>query len=250
MYTAMAIRADRGTIMSAADPKTCGTAALTLPGLLRLLHLASPGLPVGAFAYSQGLEPAVLAGWVHDETSAGAWIGGLLEHGLGGLEVPLFRRLYRAWSDRDDVEVARWNEVLHAARATSELQAEDRRLGAALARVLMTLGVSGAAGWADHPRVTQVNLFALACSAWEIPVQPAAAALLFTWCENQVAAAVRLVPLGQSAGLRILSRLAGIVPAVVLEGLARTDDQIGQGAPGLGLASAWHETQYSRIFRS
>jgi urease accessory protein len=238
------------------DPAEAGAAPardredLSVAGLLRLLHLASPGLPVGAFAYSQGLEPAVQAGWVHDEASAAAWIAGLLEHGLGGLEVPLFRRLSRAWNDRDGREIARWNELLHASRATQELQAEDRRLGASLARVLTTLGIPEAEPWAIHPRVTQVNLFALACSSWRVPLEAAAAALLFGWSENQVAAAVRLVPLGQSAGLRILSRLGGRIPAVVAVGLALTDSQIGQGAPGLALASAWHETQYTRIFRS
>jgi urease accessory protein len=205
---------------------------------------------VGAFAYSQGLEPAVQAGWVRDEASAGGWIAGLLEHGLGSLEVPVFRRLHAAWQGGDEDQVDRWNEILHASRATAELQAEDRRLGAALARALTTLGIGRAAAWADHPRVTQANLFALACSAWKVPVEPAAAALLFGWAENQVAAAVRLVPLGQSAGLRILSRLGGQIPAVVAQGLGRADDRIGQGAAGLALASAWHETQYSRIFRS
>ena len=74
---------------------------LSLPALLRLLQLASPALPVGAFAYSQGLEPAVHAGWVRDEATAAAWLGGLLAHSLQGLEVPLFARLYPAWRADD-----------------------------------------------------------------------------------------------------------------------------------------------------
>jgi urease accessory protein len=233
------------TAVEGLDPQV-----LSLPGLLRLLQLASPGLPVGGFAYSQGLEPAVQAGWVHDEASASHWIAGLLEHNLAALEVPLFARLRTAWETSDAAAVSWWNDLLHAARPTRELQSEDRRLGAALARVLTTLEVSAAAGWADHPRVTQVNLFALACCAWKIPARPAAAALLFGWAENQVAAAIRLVPLGQSAGQRILSRLGQLIPAVVTAGLDLPDEEIGQGAPGLALASAWHETQYSRIFRS
>jgi urease accessory protein len=231
-------------------PITMTDGPLSLSGLLRLLQLASPGLPVGAFAYSQGLEPAVHAGWVHDEPTAAAWLGELLAHTLQGLEIPLFARLYRAWAAADAAEVERWNAFLHASRATRELQSEDRRLGASLARVLTTLGVSGASAWCDHPRVTQVNMFALACRSWEVPLLPAASALLFAWAENQVAAAVRLVPLGQSAGQRILSALAGRIPAVVEAGLALADDEIGQGAPGLAIASALHETQYSRIFRS
>ncbi len=223
---------------------------LSMAGLLRLLHLASPALPVGAFAYSQGLEPAVQAGWVHDEASASAWMAGLLGHNLGALEVPLFQRLSRAWSDNDEEEVDRWNDLLFAARATGELQQEDRRLGAALARVLGTLEVAAAQRWANHPRVTQATLFALATSTWGIPARPAAAALLFAWAESQVAAAIRLVPLGQSAGQRILARLGQQIPEVVARGFSLHDDEIGQGAPGLALASAWHETQYTRIFRS
>jgi urease accessory protein len=223
---------------------------LSIGALLRLLQLASPALPVGAFAYSQGLEPAVQAGWVVDEASARDWIAGLLEHSLGGLEVPLFRRLYQAWSAGDEQEVARWNDITFASRATQELQQEDRRLGAALARVLTTLEIGAAGPWADHPRVSQANMFALAASSWSLPAAPAAAAWLFAWSESQVAAAIRLVPLGQSAGQRILFRLGPIIPEVVVRGFALDDEEIGQGAPGLALASAWHETQYSRIFRS
>ncbi len=226
------------------------TTDLSLPGLLRLLQLASPALPVGAFAYSQGLEPAVHAGWIRDEASAGAWLGELLDHNLGGLEVPLFARLHAAWSDGDSARVARWNDFLHAARPTRELQEEDRRLGAALARVLANLGIAEAAPWCDDRRVTQITLFTLACARWQIPLSPAVSAFLFAWAENQVAGAIRLLPLGQSAGQRILGELGARIPPAVAAGLALADDDIGQGAPALALASALHETQYSRIFRS
>jgi urease accessory protein len=224
--------------------------SLSLASLLRLLQLASPGLPVGGFAYSQGLEAAVCAGWVHDEVTAGEWMSGLLQHSLQGLEVPLLGRLYAAWIGSDAGAVSRWNDFLHAARPSRELQEEDRRLGAALARVLDTAGIGAAAAFRDHPRVTQIAMFALACSTWQIPVQPAAAAFLFSWAENQVGAAVRLISLGQSAGQRILSRLGREIPSVVAAGFLLGDADIGQGAPGLALASAWHERQYSRIFRS
>ncbi len=218
--------------------------------LVRLLHLASPGLPIGAFAYSQGLEHAVEAGWVRDEATAGAWILGLLGQTLRALEVPLLGRLHAAWSAEDAAAVRAWNDFLFAARGGHELQAEDRRLGAALARVLETLGVADAAIWAGDARVTYANMFALAAARWQLAPASAAAALLFAWCENQVAAALRLVPLGQSSGQRILAAAAQKIPAIVREGLALGDDDIGWGAPGVALASALHETQYSRIFRS
>src|SRR5881394_3591281 len=99
--------------------------------LLRLLQLTSPALPIGAFAYSQGLEHAVQAGWVHDEESAAAWILGLLTEALPGLDAPVLLRLIAAWNtDRDPHH---WNEFLFASRASAELRAEDQRLGSALA---------------------------------------------------------------------------------------------------------------------
>ena len=218
--------------------------------LLRLLHLASPGLPIGAFAYSQGLEPAVAGGWVADEAGAADWILGVLAHGVAQLDIPVFARLVRAFAAHDEASVQDWTDFLLAARGSAELQAEDRRLGGSLARVLVTLGLDDAATWAERPRVTYATSFALATARWKLPVPAAATALLFAWCENQTAAALRLVPLGQSSGLRILARAQQIIPTHVTQALALDDDQIGWGCPGLALASASHETQYSRLFRS
>jgi urease accessory protein len=218
--------------------------------LLRLLHLASPALPIGAFAYSQGLEPACNAGWVTDEGSATRWILGLLTHGLRTLDLPLFGRLHAAFAAGDERAVTRWTEILFAARGSAELQAEDRRLGHALARVLLTLGVPAAADFADRPRVCHLTLFALGAAHWQLPVGDAAAAWLFAWCENQAAAAMRLVPLGQTSGLRILDACRALIPGTVDEALALPDDDLGWGCPGLALARAVHETQYSRLFRS
>jgi urease accessory protein len=95
-----------------------------------------------------------------------------------------------------------------------------------------------------------VNLFALGAARFQIPLPAAAAAFLFAWSENQAAAAMRLVPLGQTAGLRLVAAAAAIIPAVVEAGLALPDDEVGFGAPALAIASAAHETQYSRLFRS
>jgi urease accessory protein len=220
------------------------------PSLLRLLHLASPGLPIGTFAYSQGLEPAVAATWVTDEASAEAWILGVLRHGLGTLDLPVFARLAAAFAAGDDECARSWTDFLFAARGSAELQAEDRRVGNSLARVLVTLGIEDAAAWTDSPRTTYATLFALATARWGLPVADAAAALAFSWCENQTAAALRLVPLGQTSGLRILAHAHDEIPAVVRAALACSDAEIGFGCPGLALASARHETQYSRLFRS
>lgn len=223
---------------------------MTDAALLRLLQLASPALPIGAFAYSQGLERAVEDGWVKDEESAREWILGLLAHGLGALEVPVLARLRRALEEGRPDEVRRWNDFLFASRGAAELQAEDQRLGSALARLLVTLGIEEAGAWVSEPRATHLTLFALASARWEIPVAAAASGLLFAWAENQVGAACRLVPLGQSAGQRIVSAAGAAIPGAVARGLALDDDGIGFQAPRHALAAARHETQYSRIFRS
>jgi urease accessory protein len=232
------------------------TEAISPAALLRLLQLASPALPIGAFAYSQGLEAAVARGAVTDEAGAAGWVVGILRHGLGTLDVPVFARILAAWSRVDAGEEVGADEVwrlsawLRAARGSAELAAEDRRLGGALARALVTLGVEAARPFQDDPRATQAASWALAARAFSLPAAAAAAAQLFAWAENATAAAVRLVPLGQSAGLRIVAAAAEAIPAVVERGLALADDDIGAATPGQALLAAWHETQYSRLFRS
>lgn len=218
---------------------------------LRLLQLASPTLPIGAFAYSQGLEPAVAAGRVVDEPSAAAWISGLLQGPLTTLDLAVFVRVHRAFVAADNPTAQRWNAFLFASRATAELQAEDRHLGSALGRVLETMGLPSPAPPppSDAP-TTFVTAFARAAAHWALDLPSALQAFAFAWAEAQVSAAVRLVPLGQSAGVRILSQLAAVIPGVVERALSLPDEDISAAAPLQAILSAAHETQYSRLFRS
>ena len=218
--------------------------------LLRLLQLTSPALPVGAYAYSQGLETAVEHGWVTDEAGIEAWITGLLRHPLCHQDVPLFARLYQAWVDRDTARVAHWNAWLHASREAAELQREDQHLGTALARLLAELDLNEATHWRTASRVCFATLFSLAAARWGIELETAVQGYLWAWAENQVMAAAKLLPLGQTASQRLLSRSQPAMVAAARRGLALSDTEIGCAAPGLGLASALHETQYSRLFRS
>jgi urease accessory protein len=215
-----------------------------------LLHLCSPALPIGAFAYSQGLEPAVTSGWITNEADARAWIVGQIGAQLATLDLPLFVRFYAAWNESDAAALGAWSAFLTASRPSAELQAEDRHLGVALARLLAGLGLDEAAPWVARADVTFAAMFALAARRWEIPVTAAAHGFAFAWAEAQTSAAVRLVPLGQSAGQRILVDAAAAIPAAVTHALTLVDDELGAAAPRLAIASAHHETQYSRLFRS
>ena len=218
--------------------------------MLRLLQLASPALPIGAFAYSQGLEQATLLGWVTDEASAASWIGGVLTEVLPRLDLPVLAESYAAWATSDLARVRELSAFLHACRESAELGAEDRHLGAALSRVLHGLGVPGAEPWISDPHATFATAFSLAAVHFEIPLRSAALGFLFTWLENQVAAATRLIPIGHIAAQRVLSQILAELPAAVTRGLETPVSAAGFLAPGLAVASALHETTYSRLFRS
>ncbi len=218
--------------------------------LLRLLQLVSPLLPVGAYAYSQGLESAVEHCWITDEASARDWILGLLAHSQCRLDAPLLARIYRAWEHADSAMVTHWTHQLYASREAFELQQEDRHLGQALARLLSDLEIAEAVHWRTAPRVCFATLFALAAVRWRIPVAAAVSGYLWAWLENQVVAATKLVPLGQTTAQRILLMAAPVVAMATDTALDLDDAALGANAPGLAWVSARHEHQYSRLFRS
>lgn len=218
--------------------------------LFAVLRFASPGLPIGSFAYSRGLEYAVHAGWVHDETSASAWIEGLLEHVGAEQDGPLLVRLHGAFDRGEQGAVERWNELSLACRESAELRLEDTQLGAALMRLLRDSGVARAGPFTGRDDVGYATGFALAMVQHAVPLSAALGAFLWAQGEAQTSAAVRLVPLGQTAGQRILARIAAALPRHIERALAVPDDELGSFAPALALGSALHETQYSRLFRS
>lgn len=217
---------------------------------LRLLHLVSPALPVGAYHFSQGLEWAVHAGWVNDEAELADWCSGLLHEGVGTLDAPLLLRLHAACLAGDTAMAHATSARLLASRESAELRAEERHLACALAKVLVELQVPGAGDWLRSPSATYAALFALAAAHAGIDGEACAEGYLWAWCENQVLAALKLMALGQSAGQRVLDRLLREIPAVVAQASRLDDDFIGASSPRLAMASAWHETQYSRLFRS
>lgn len=219
-------------------------------GRLRLMQLVSPALPIGAFTYSQGLEWAVEVGWVQDAKTLADWLEGLMDDGLARLELPILRRLYRASESADTAAIEYWGRRLYAARETRELRAEEHHRARALTTLLRDLDVAQAVDWRNVLAHCQAAPFALAAVHWRIGIDDCALGYAWGWLENQVAAAIKLVPLGQTAGQRVQLVLAGHLPAVVERSAGVADDDIGAGAAALAIASACHETQYSRLFRS
>ena len=233
--------------------------------LARLLQLASPALPVGAFSYSQGLEWAVEAGTVHDEASARRWIGDQLEWNLGRFEAPLLARLIEAWKVgahapcasgtplRGQMTVHELDAAYLASRETAELRAETLQMGYSLRRLLDDVGELPASlrtEIAVSPTPTFPFVWSALAAHWQIATGDALAGWLWSWAENQAMAALKAVPLGQAAGQRMLLELGARIPALVERALVLNEGETSNFAPGFAIACARHETQYSRLFRS
>ncbi|HEV8095076.1 MAG TPA: urease accessory protein UreF [Burkholderiales bacterium] len=215
--------------------------ATSTESLARLLQLASPALPVGAYSYSGGLEAAVEEAIVRDAASAERWIGDVLEHAVAQMEAPVLWRMLR-----DPAGMKEWNEFFLASRETAELRAETVQMGYSLARLLADLDV----GKISLEEPSFPAAFAFAVSAWKIDPHAALQAYLWTWLENQAMAAVKSVPLGQTEAQAMLLRLGGKLAEIAAKAAAMRDDDLANFAPGLAILSARHETQYSRLFRS
>ena len=220
---------------------TMTTSTNPRPNLVRLLQLASPTLPVGAYSYSQGLEAAIDAGFVRDASSAEQWIGDVMEFSIVRLEAPVLFRLIK-----NPLEMESLNALFLANRETAELRAETIQMGYSLNRLLPSLGVKPLTF--DEPAFPAA--FAAAVNAWNIDPHEALQAYLWSWLENQVMAAVKTVPLGQTDGQRMLLSLANRIPDIVNGAVALRDEDLGSFAPGFAILSSKHETQYSRLFRS
>lgn len=227
---------------------------MSAPGaLVRLLHLASPALPVGAYTYSQGLEWVAECGRVRCADDARDWIGSLLEGPIAQYELPLLQACLDACGSADTPQLACLNQEYLASRESAELRAETVQMGYSMRVLLRDLRVL--------PECLQIEL-----DGWEAVAYPCAWAMVahgagasgdetlsayaWSWLENQVMAAIKIVPLGQTAGQRILLGLGERIPDVVARARALAPEDWNSFAPGLAIASSRHETQYSRLFRS
>jgi urease accessory protein len=221
--------------------------------LVRLLQLASPALPIGAYSYSQGLEWAVAHGEVSDAATAVIWIGDLLELVVAPGEAAVLARVLEALERENWPRATAWNEWFRASRETAELRAETEQMGASLVRLAADLDVLAPAARAAAATMAPITLpaaFALAARGFEISADATLIAYLWSWLENQTLAAMKTVPLGQVAGQRMLTGLGARLPAAAAVARSIAEEDMTTFAPGLAIASSRHETQYTRLFRS
>ncbi len=218
--------------------------------LVRLLHLVSPTLPTGAYSYSQGLEWAVEAGWITDSASLGNWLTQVGAQSIGQADIPLLARMYAAVHNGDQHQLGRWRDLLLACRETSELREEERVRGRALATLLHQLDLPGMQPFRKVLTTCQLAGFAFAAASRQIPLTDAATGYAWAWLENQVLTGMKIIPLGQSEGQRLLVDLSPAMLESVNTGLHLEDEEIGGSTPALAIASSLHETQYTRLYRS
>lgn len=219
--------------------------------LLKLLQLASPALPVGAYSYSEGLETLVDSGAIAGGQNLKHWLVQELKYGAIRLEAAVMVRAYDSLAIGDLAALSYWNNWLSAARETEELRASSWQMGRSLIRLLLDL----------QPQLTPTidavgnpcNLaiaFGIAASHWQIDKSAALLGYLHSWATNLITAGVKLIPLGQTTGQQLLLELHTHINNAGEEILALKDDNLSSCGWGLALASMAHETQYTRLFRS
>ena len=244
-------RAQAPALAAAARPPDL--AGLTDAGLLQLLWLASPALPVGGFSYSEGLESAIDDGLAADEAGVSRWLQDQLRLALGRADLTLAAQAHAAWQAADTERIVALNDWVRMSRETSELRQQTEQMGRSLRDWL-------GQRWPAHPALLQLAqlqpaptwpvAFALAAWLTGAPLRASLLAHAFGWAENMVQASLKAVPLGQSAGQRVLGQLCALIPGVVDAALAGTDDSRQAFTPMLAIVSSRHEAQYSRLFRS
>ena len=219
-------------------------------GHLRLLQLLSPMLPVGGFSYSQGLESAVEAGWVTDEAGFRQWLVEWIDGVMAKQELPLLIRLYEACQKEDLESIASWSQFALAARDTQELRQEELARANAYNRVLKSLWNDEVGLPSELLKQTPLASIAWAGAAWNIPLESLLLSYSHSWLETSVTSGVKIIPLGQSTGQRLLHELSPLLITAINKSHTVADRDIGFSMPSVSAISAMHEVQYSRVYRS
>lgn len=207
--------------------------------LLLLLTWMSPAFPTGAFAYSHGLEWAIESGKIKDGEALKAWIEDLLTRGSGWNDAVLFAR---CWEDAP----SELNELALALAVSRERHLETTQLGRAFR---IAAGVF-AAPPLDDDEIAYPVAAGAACAAMGLSRADALLAFLQGFSAALVSVAVRLVPIGQTAGLEALRDLAPVITAVATRAASASLEDLGAITIAADIAAMRHETQHSRVFRS
>jgi urease accessory protein len=221
--------------------------------LYRLMAWLSPAYPVGAFSYSSGIEWAVEAGDIKDAATLRQWLAAMLADGSGFCDAVLFVHAHRATAAGDDAALRAVAELAAALVPSKERFLETTAQGRAFIDATRAAWPCAALVRLDHVWKGAVALpvaVAVACGGHEIACGPALEAFLQALTANWISAGVRLVPLGQTDGQRVLAALEGVVVGTAARATAAPLDEIGSAAFRADLASMRHETQYTRLFRS
>lgn len=220
--------------------------------LMQLMWLASPALPIGGFSYSECLEAAVDSALVATEKEASLWLTDQLHQSLARADLPVVAQAIVAWRAHDHSRIAALNAWVLQTRESSELRAQTEQMGRSLLEWLRNHTTASSAQIAVLAALqpTYPLAFALAVAGTGAALRDGLLACAFGWAENMVQAAIKAVPLGQSAGQRILSALTAEIPAAIDHALSLDDNTRQAFSPMLAILSAQHENQYSRLFRS
>ena len=211
--------------------------------LVHALHLFSPSLPIGAFAFSQGLEAAIETGHVRDSESLSRWCESVMRFSLTTLDCHYAIRAYRATSNTTFREI---NAEILASRETYELLQEDLLLGAAFKKWAVDQGIDVP----DAHEYSLICLYGWVAARYELPEDWLISGILWSWLENQMIAAAKAIPLGQNALQNVLAELKPQISECVDQSLESLSMDSSSTVPLLSILSAQHEAQYSRLFRS
>jgi urease accessory protein len=251
---------------------------MEITSLLNLLHISSPALPIGTFAYSQGLEYTLEVGWCKNADDVEQWIKSVMIHGLGGVDLPILKRLHQAWgtyldehekvnqyeeANKENSELVslkseslnaqplkEWNATLLAFRETKELYLEDIQVGDAFKQWHKSQSAEHIAKLELVDKPTVACMYALNGVIKGLTVEECLIGFIWSWLENQITSASKAMPMGQTDGQNIIRHLIPEIAAVIENAMQVEDDDIGSGLVGLSMSSALHENQYSRLFRS
>ncbi len=226
---------------------------LPAPALYRLMTWMSPAYPVGAFSYSSGLEWAVDAGDVRDAPTLTNWLTTMIGRGAVFCDAAIFCHAHCAVADGDDGALAAVAALAAALAGSMERFLETTAQGQAFLQITQAAWATPAlqrpaAAW-DGPLAYPVAV-AAACAGHGVGLRPALHAFLHGSLSNLVSAGVRLIPLGQTDGQRVIAALEVAIAEAAQRALVIRPDDIGMAALRADIASMRHETQYTRLFRS